>query len=104
MARVVDVLDYLFGLPVTSGAVDVPEGRLCAPSDRTTLWRALRLRVVQLLYQTVIQPDRMPSMVHLNLSEGLKGQAAFLHPPEVEEALLCLIHHTVCGWTISVCQ
>ena len=33
MARVVVVLDYLFGLPVTSGAVGVLEGRQCAPGD-----------------------------------------------------------------------
>ena len=33
MARVVDVLDDLFGLPVTSGAVGVLEGRQCSPGD-----------------------------------------------------------------------
>ena len=33
MAWVVDVLDDLFGLPVTSGAVCVLEGRQCAPGD-----------------------------------------------------------------------
>ena len=33
MARVVDVLDDLFGLPVTSGTVGVLEGRQCAPGD-----------------------------------------------------------------------
>ena len=33
MAWVVDVLDDLFGLPVTSAAVVVLEGRQCAPSD-----------------------------------------------------------------------
>ena len=31
----------------------------------TTLWRAMRLRVEQLPYQAVQQPDRMLSMVHL---------------------------------------
>ena len=31
MARVVDVLDDLYGLSVTSGAVDVLAGRHCAP-------------------------------------------------------------------------
>jgi hypothetical protein len=66
---VVVVLDDLFGLPVTSGAVGVLEGRLFAPvmrwADRTTLWRALQLREVQLPYQVVIQPDRMLSIVHL---------------------------------------
>ena len=34
-------------------------------ADRTTLWRALRLRAEQLPYQAVIQPDRMLSIVHL---------------------------------------
>uniref|UniRef100_A0A8C8EGL6 Golgi apparatus membrane protein TVP23 homolog n=1 Tax=Oncorhynchus tshawytscha TaxID=74940 RepID=A0A8C8EGL6_ONCTS len=34
-------------------------------ADRTTLWRALWLRAVQLPYQAVIQPDRMLSIVHL---------------------------------------
>ena len=33
MARVVDVLHELFGLPVTSGAVGVLEGRQCVHSD-----------------------------------------------------------------------
>ena len=33
MAHVVDVLDDLFVLPVTSGAVGVLEGRQCAPGD-----------------------------------------------------------------------
>ena len=59
VARVVVVLDDLFGIPVTSGAVGVLEGRLF------TLWRALWSRAVQLLYQAVIQPNRMLSIVHL---------------------------------------
>jgi hypothetical protein len=33
--------------------------------DCTTLWRALRLQTVQLLYQAVIQPYQMLLMVHL---------------------------------------
>ena len=33
MAQVVDVLDDLFGLTVTSCAVDVLEGQQCAPGD-----------------------------------------------------------------------
>ena len=33
VARVVVVLDYLFGLPVISGAVDVLEGRLFEPGN-----------------------------------------------------------------------
>jgi hypothetical protein len=33
LARVVDALDDIFGLPVTSGAVDFLEGRHLAPGD-----------------------------------------------------------------------
>lgn len=33
VAQVVDVLVDLFGLPVTSGAVGVLQGRQCAPGD-----------------------------------------------------------------------
>ena len=33
MARVAEVLDDILGLPVTSGAVDVLEGRKCATGD-----------------------------------------------------------------------
>ena len=33
MARMVDDLDYPFGLPVTSDAVGVLQGRQCAPCD-----------------------------------------------------------------------
>ena len=69
VARVVDDLDYHFGLPLASGAVGVQEGGKLPPvmrwADRTTLWRALRMWAVQLPYQVVIQPDRMLSIVHL---------------------------------------
>ena len=41
----------------------LPPVMRCA--DCTILWRALRLWAVQLPYQTVIQPDRMLSIVHL---------------------------------------
>ena len=49
-------------------------------ADLTTLWRVLRFWAEQLPYQAGIQPDRMLS----------------IEPPEVEEALLCLLHHAVC--------
>jgi hypothetical protein len=73
VARVVVVLNDLFGLPVTSGAVGVLEGRLFSPgfppvmrcADRATFWRALWLWAVQLQYQAAIQPDTMLSNVHL---------------------------------------
>ena len=55
----VDVLDDLFDLPVTSGAVGVLKGRQYALVDK------LCRQAVQLLYQAVIQPDRMNSIVPL---------------------------------------
>jgi hypothetical protein len=33
MAQVAEVLDDLLGLSVTPNAVDLPEGRSCAPGD-----------------------------------------------------------------------
>ena len=69
MARVVVVLVDLFGLPVTSGAVGVLEGRWFAPGD--ALGRPhhpLESLVVEggaVAVQAVIQPDRMLSIVHL---------------------------------------
>ena len=72
MARVVVVLDDLYGLPVTSGGVGVLEGRWAGSlplvmrcADLTTIWRALRLWAEQLPYQAVMQPHRMLSIVHL---------------------------------------
>ena len=41
----------------------MPPVMRCA--DLTTLWRALRLWAEQFLYQAVIQPDRMLTIVHL---------------------------------------
>ena len=32
----------------------------------------------------------------VKVCEGFRGQSKFLQPPEVEEALLSLLHHTVC--------
>ena len=32
----------------------------------------------------------------VKVCKGFRGQATFLQPPEVEEALLCLLHYTVC--------
>ena len=63
-------------------------------ADYTILWRALQLRAMWLPYQAAIQPDRMLSVVQV--CEGLRGQAEFLQPPDVEEVLLRLLHHTVC--------
>ena len=58
-------------------------------------WRALRLRAVQLPYQAVIQ-DAF-NCASVKVCEGLRGQAKFLQPPEVEEVLLHLLHHTACA-------
>jgi hypothetical protein len=44
-------------------AGSLPPVMHCA--DCNTLWRALRLWAVQLLYQAVIQANRMLSIVHL---------------------------------------
>jgi hypothetical protein len=66
MPRVVDVLVDLFGLPVTSGAVDVLEGRQCAAGD--VLGRPhhpLESSAVvggAVADQAVIQPDRKLSI------------------------------------------
>ena len=50
MAQVVVVLDDLLSLPVTPGAVDVLEGRQCAPGDAFGrphhLWRALQWTIL----------------------------------------------------------
>jgi hypothetical protein len=51
------------------------------------------LWTVQLRYQAVIQPNNGASV---EVCEGLRGQLKFLQPPEVEEALVHLLHHTVC--------
>ena len=69
MARVVFVLDDLFGLLVTSGAVGVLEGRQCAPGD--ALCRAHDpLESLAVAGSAVAVPgddtaDRMLSVVHL---------------------------------------
>ena len=71
-ARLDEVLGDLLGLPVKPGALDVPP--IMRRADHTTLWTALLLRMVQLPYQAVIQPDRMLSMMYLKKFVGLRGQ------------------------------
>ena len=69
MVPVVDILGDLFGLPVTSGAVGVLEGRQCAPGD--ALGRPHHpLESPVVVGGAVVVPgsdtaDRMLSMVHL---------------------------------------
>ena len=99
MAGVVDVLDYLFGLP--SGAVDVLEGRQCAPGDALGRphhpGRALRIvgGAVAVPGGDTAQQDTL-DCASVKVCECFWRQAKFIQPPEVEEALLRLLHHTVC--------
>ena len=97
----VDVLDNLFGLPVTSGAVSVLEGRQCAPGE--ALGRPHNpLEISAVTAGLVVVPGgdtaRQDALnfASVKVCEGLRGQAGFLQPPEVEEELLHLFHHTVC--------
>ena len=111
MARVVDVPDDHFGdLSVTTGAVGVLEGKQCAPGDALgRLQHPLDSSVVvggavAVTGSDTAQQDAL-NCLSLNVFEGLRGQAEFLQPPEVEEVLLRFLHHTTCvGWTISDCQ
>ena len=66
-------------------------------ADRTIPWRALGLQEVQLPIPggNTAQQDAL-NCADVKVCEGLRGQAEFLQPPEVEEALLHLLHHTVC--------
>ena len=86
-------------LPQTPLCVNVLEGRELAPvmywAVRTTLCRGLRFRAVQLLYQAVIQmvQDALDDAA-AQLFEDLRAHVKFLPSPEVEEALLRLLH---CG-------
>ena len=84
MACVVDVLDDLFVLPVTLGAVGVLEDRQCAPGD-----------VLGRLHHPLESPagaiaggdtDRHDAFncASVKAFEGLRGQAEFLHHPEIE--------------------
>ena len=56
------------------------------------------MRAVQLLYQAVGDTARRDALnsASVKVCEGLRDQDVFLQPPEVEEALLRLLHHTVC--------
>ena len=86
---------------LTSGAVEVLEGRQCAPSD--ALGRPHNpLESPAFAGGAVAAPDgdtaRQDALncASVKVSEALRGQAKFLQPPEFEEALLCHLHHTVC--------
>ena len=96
----VDVLD-LFCLPVTSGAVGALEGKQCVPGN--ALCRphhplespAVPGSAVAVPGGDTARQDAL-SCASVKVFEGLRGQAEFLQPPEVEDALLRLLHHTVC--------
>ena len=93
MAQVFDALDDLFGLPVKSGAVGVLGCRPCARGDALDIPHA-RCAVAVPGGDLARQDDL--NCASVKVCEGLRGQATFLQPPEVEEALLHLLHHTVC--------
>ena len=82
----VDILDDLFGLPVTSGAVVVLEGRQCAPGD------ALGRPHHSLESHAVAGGEVSVPGGDTARQDALK----FLQPPEVEKVLLRHLHHTVC--------
>ena len=94
-------LDYPFSLPVTLGTVGVLDGRQCVPCD--PLGRPYHpLERPPVVGGAVAIPggdaawqDAL-NCASLKVCEGLRGQDKFLQPPEVEEALLCLLHHAVC--------
>ena len=95
------MVDDLFGLPVTSGAVGDLEGRQCAPGD--ALGRphhplespAVAGGAVAVPGGDTAQQNAL-NCASVKVCVGLRDQAKFLQPPEVEEALLCLPHHSVC--------
>ena len=97
----VDVLDDLFGLPVTSGAVGVLEGRQCVPGDALGRpYHPLESPAVAGSAVAVAGSDTARqgalNCASVKVSEALWGQAKFIQPPEVEEVLFPLLHHTVC--------
>ena len=108
MARVVDVLDDLFDFPVTLGAVGVLEGKQCAPGDALSKTHhplecpAVAGGAVALPGGDTARQDAL-NCESVEVSEGVTVQAKFLQPPEVEEALLHLLPHTVCvGGTFQI--
>jgi hypothetical protein len=92
-------VDDLFGLPVTSGAVGVLEGRQCAPGD--ALDRKYHpLESPAVAGGAVAIPGRQDVLncASVKVCEGLSGQAKFLQPPEV---VTPSSPHCLCMWTIS---
>ena len=90
-----EVLDDLLG------AVDLLEGRQCAPGD--VLGRPhYPLESPAVVDGAVAVPGantaRQDALIgaSVNVCEGHRGQAKCNQPPQVEEALLCLLPCTVC--------
>ena len=87
----VDVLDDLFGILVTSGAVGVLEGRQCAPGDalgrphHSLESSAVAGGAVAVPGSDTARQDVL-NCASINVCESLRGQAKFLLPP----------HNTVC--------
>jgi hypothetical protein len=78
------------------GAEDFLGGRQCAPGDA---WGAVTIPGGDTARQ-----DALIS-ASVKVCKGLRGKAEFLQPPEVEEALLRILHHTVCvSGPFSDCQ
>ena len=80
-----EVLNNLLGLPVTPDAVDVLEGRQCAPSD------ALDGLHYPLVADDVIAVPGFDTArqdvlngASVEVHEGLRGKAEFLQPPGVK--------------------
>jgi hypothetical protein len=90
-----------FGLLVTAGAVDVLEGRQCAPGDSLG-WPHQPLESPAVTDCAVAVPDGNTARkdahnrTTVKVCDSFRSQAEFLQPPEVEEELLLLLHHTVC--------
>ena len=92
VARVVDVLDDLFDLPVTSGAVGGLEGRRCASGD--ALGRPHPPLASPVVADGAVEAPggdtaRQDALncTSVKVCESLRDQAKLLQPPEVEEAL-----------------
>ena len=85
---------------MTSGAVGVLEGRQCAPGD--ALGRphhplespAVAGSAAAVPGGDTARQDAL-NCASVKVCEGLRGHAKVLPPPEVEETLLHLLHHSV---------
>ena len=100
MAQVVDVLDDLSGLPVTSGVVGVLEFRQCPPGDFFgRLHHPLESPAVA--GSAVAMPggdtarQNVFNCASVKVCEGLRGQAEFPQPAELR---CCALFTTLSVW------